>query len=119
MESYFNRVVRAAWLPDGRSMRLLDDIVFTDRKGCKWVAPERSVVDGASIPRFFWRIIGSPLVGKYRRASVVHDVYCENKVRPYQQVHKMFHEAMLCDNVPKRKAWLMYQAVRFFGPRWK
>ena len=29
--------------------------------------------DGASIPRVFWRLIGSPLMGKYRRACIFHD----------------------------------------------
>jgi hypothetical protein len=116
--SNFSREVRTVWQGDGRSMMLLDTLVFIDSNGRTWTAPETSIVDGASIPRFFWRLIGSPFVGKYRRASVVHDVYCKQQTRPYKQVHKMFHDAMLCDGVSKSKAWVMYQAVKHFGPKW-
>ena len=51
-------------------MILLEDVSFTS-KGKIWTAPAGSVIDGASIPRFFWRVIGSPFIGYYRRASVV------------------------------------------------
>ena len=30
----------------------------------------------------------------------------------------MFYEAMLCDGVPEEQAFLMYTAVRLFGPKW-
>ena len=69
-------------------------------------------MDGASIPRFFWRFIGSPFIGRYRRASVIHDVHCNLKCHSSAQVHRVFYEMML-------KAWAMWLAVRLFGPRFK
>jgi len=110
--------VEAAWLPDNRSMRLLADVVFLDSYGITWEAPAGSKVDGASIPRFFWRVMGSPFTGRYRRASVVHDVYCAKQARPHRSVHRMFHEAMRADGVGRFRAWLMYQAVAKCGPKW-
>jgi Protein of unknown function (DUF1353) len=42
-----------------------------DPDGQKWTAPGGSVVDGASIPRALWTIVGSAYTGDYRRASVL------------------------------------------------
>ena len=115
----FSGKVKVEWLDnDPRKMRLLETIIFTDKLGLEWEAPKGSVIDGASIPRFFWRVIGSPFVGYYRRPSVIHDVYCETMSRPAQDVHDMFFEAMIADGVEDDKAQRMYQAVNSFGPRW-
>lgn len=40
--------------------------------------PRSYCFDGASVPRFFWRIIGSNTDNKFLIASMVHDVLCEN-----------------------------------------
>jgi len=114
----FKGDVVAKWLPDGREMELMQDFSFIDRHGVVWHAPKTSIVDGASIPRFFWRYIGSPFVGKYRRASVIHDVYCKTKSRPHDRVHKVFHEMMLADGVEEDDARQMYLAVKLRGPEW-
>jgi hypothetical protein len=74
----FSGEPEAVWLTeDGtedRGMRLLKAFSFEDPDSKKWPAPTGSVVDGASIPRALWTIVGSPYTGDYRRASVVHDV---------------------------------------------
>ena len=114
----FSNYVKVKWMSNGRDMKLLEDISFLDSKGELWEAFKYEIINGASIPRFFWRVIGSPYVGKFRRASVIHDVYCDRKDKPYKKVHKMFYEAMLCDGVKKSKAKAMYLAVRMFGPKW-
>lgn len=115
----FSNVVKVLWLEDNpRDMQLLEDVVFTDANGRKWIALAYSIINGASIPQFFWPVIGSPFIGYYRRPSVIHDVYCENHLRPDQEVHDMFFEAMIADGVPKDKAEVMFQAVDKFGPRW-
>lgn len=114
----FTGQVETRWMTDGRKMRLLKEVVFKDKNDVVWKAPKGSVIDGASIPRELWSMIGSPFVGKYRRASVIHDVACVKRKQPYELVHYMFYEAMLCDGMPKSKANIMYIAVRDFGPRW-
>ena len=35
-------------------------------------------MDGASIPRALWTLVGSPYRGDYRRASIVHDQACDD-----------------------------------------
>ena len=101
------------------NMLLTKDFTFVDANGDRWTAPAGYEIDGASIPSPFWTIIGSPYVGDYRRASVVHDYYCEKEKANYsaEKVHEAFYEAMLVDEVPQWKAWLMYKGVSLFS-RW-
>lgn len=101
-----------------RNMRVLEEFSYTDRQGTVWLVPADWVVDGASIPKFFWNKIGSPFVGNFRRASVVHDYYCDIEKKPWEEVHRMFYEASLEGGVSKLKAKLMYAAVYYRGPRW-
>ena len=48
------------WNPDGRTMTLLTELRYTDPHGEVWVAPIGSVVDGASMPRYLWSVMGGP-----------------------------------------------------------
>ena len=105
------------WL-SSREMQLLEKVIFIDDNQKEWVAPLGSVIDGASIPRVFWSLIGSPFSGKYRRASVLHDVYCESKTETRAATNKMFYEAMRLDGVNYIKAKTMYLAVKLGAPRW-
>lgn len=117
--TFVGRVI-AEWLDDseGRKMKLTEPFAFIEKSGARWDAPEGSIVDGASIPKIAWSIIGGPFEGKYRNASVIHDVACDDKARPWQSVHKVFYDAMLASGVDISKAKIMYAAVYHFGPRW-
>ena len=115
--SFQGRVV-AEWLPNGREMRLIEPFEYIAADGTHWPVPAGALVDGASIPRVFWSIIGGPFEGLYREPSVVHDHYCDVRTRPFQAVHSAFFEAMLTSGVPDSRAWLMYKAVSQFGPTW-
>lgn len=122
MTARFEGEVRTEWLthdgPD-RRMRLLEPFAFFDRGGLRWETTVGDEVDGASIPDVLWsKLIGTPFVGDYRRATVLHDIYCQNQTRPHRAVHRMFYEAMRADGVPRRRARVMYLAVRTFGPTW-
>ncbi len=117
----FEGQVRTEWLREAgadRRMRLLEDFVFVDDNNFRWVAPTGALVDGASIPEGFWNSVGTPYVGDYRRASVLHDVACGEKKQPHTAVHRMFYDAMITDGVPVWTAQQMYTAVRLFGPKW-
>ena len=40
--------------------------------------PKNYCFDGASVPRFFWRVIGPNTDNKFLIAALIHDVLCEN-----------------------------------------
>jgi hypothetical protein len=116
----FEGRVLAEWdKASGRKMVLAEPFTYVDAKGRRWPVPAGTVVDGASIPRVFWSVAGGPFEGLYRGASVIHDFYCDARNRKHQDVHLVFHEAMLTDGVSPKRAWFMYQAVDRFGPRWE
>jgi len=108
-----------SWLPDGRLMKLLSEFTFTDATKNCWIAPIDAEIDGASIPKVFWSVIGGPYEGKYRNASVVHDVACgpPHKKR-WQDVHRMFYAACRAGDLEEKLAKIMFAAVYHFGPRW-
>ena len=56
-------------------------VQLTDNKKNKryeFEIPKYYCFDGASIPRLFWRVIGSNTDNNFLVASMIHDVLCEN-----------------------------------------
>ena len=100
-------------------MTLLNELRYTDPKGEVWIAPAGSVVDGASIPRSLWTFMGGPFEGRYRNASVLHDVAYGQQDRPWQDCDRMFYNAMRCSGVSPVEAKTMYYALYRFGKHWK
>jgi Protein of unknown function (DUF1353) len=100
-------------------MTLLSELRYTDPSGVTWVAPAGSRVDGASIPRSLWSIMGGPFEGKYRNASVLHDVAYEQRNKPWADCDRMFYNAMRCSGVSAAEAKTMYYALYKFGHHWR
>src|SRR3954470_14620545 len=107
-EEYCKGSVSATWDGNGRTMTLLADYRYVDQSGKEWIAPKGISVDGASIPKFLWSIIGGPFEGLYRNASVTHDYECKVRRTSWERVHKMFYEHMVCSHVAEAQAKLMY-----------
>jgi len=120
---YFSGKLNPGWIDDGREMQLENDFYFYEKtkKGYRqWKAENGSIVDGSSIPSAVWSLLGlSPFVGNHRRASVNHDVECKKKRRPYQEVHKMYHNGCLAGGTNRFMAGLLYFFVKNWGPRWQ
>ena len=116
---YYSDAPVTRWNPDGRTMTLLSELRYTDPQGIVWTAPAGSVVDGASIPRSLWSIMGGPFEGKYRNASVLHDVAYGQHNRPWQDCDRMFYNAMRCSGVSAVEAKTMFYALYRFGHHWK
>jgi hypothetical protein len=114
----FKGEIITKWDPGGRLMILVEPFGYVDPDCVEWSAPKGLITDGASIPRFLWTITGGPFEGYYRTASIIHDVYCITKSRPYQQVHKVFYNASRAAGEFHAKAWIMYEGVLRFGPSW-
>ena len=116
---YYNGDPVTKWNPDGRTMTLLTELSYTDPNGVVWTAPIGSVVDGASIPRYLWSVMGGPFEGKYRNGSVLHDVAYGQHNRPSWDCDRMFYNAMRCSGVSAAEAKTIYYALYKFGRHWK
>ncbi|HEV2096911.1 MAG TPA: DUF1353 domain-containing protein [Chthoniobacterales bacterium] len=116
---YYSGPIDTRWTADGRTMILLSELRYTDPNGIVWVAPAGARVDGASIPRAFWSFMGGPFEGRYRAASVLHDVSYDARSRPWQECDRMFYNAMRCSGVSATEAKTMYYALYRFGRHWK
>jgi hypothetical protein len=79
--------------------------------------PKNYCYDGASIPRIFWRVIGSKESNEFLIPALVHDYMCENHnvVRNDRNLSsEIFKELLIACKVSKTKANLMYFAVNNF-----
>lgn len=119
-------------LKNHRKMMLIEEIVYIDPYGDAWIAPQGLIINGISYPEYKkkyprWKnilyTIGSipikffnwhPFVGNARRASVIHDVYCDYQTKSPEATHKMFYQAMLEDGTPRWQAETMYWFVKTF-----
>ena len=81
--------------------------------------PKYFVTDFASVPKFFWSIIGP--IGKFNLASVIHDYFYTYHTTTRALADKEFYLWMKFTN-PKAyiRNTLMYWGVRLFGAkRWR
>jgi hypothetical protein len=117
----FQGDVITKWLTTGE-MELYQDVVFVDAKSQKWLASKGTKINGASIPRACWTIVGDPYDKRFRRASVIHDAYCTSealrKERTWKEVHRMFYDGCRADGTGEKLAYTLYGAVYQFGPQW-
>ena len=98
---------------DGRRETLEPlSIVFN---GMMITVEEGFVCDGSSIPRFFWRVTGSPTTGPNLLAGIMHDAVYRYHILPRDLCDKMFYEILLELGKPKWIAWCMWKAVEIFG----
>ena len=71
--------------------------------------------DGASIPRFLWRVFGSPYDPDIFPAAIAHDALYRGEILPRKDADRAFLEMMEKSGVPERKRRLVYRGVRWFG----
>ena len=102
-----------------RNMLLQEELTYVDPAGKKWIAAKGSCLNGATIPRALWSALGAPYSGRYRRASVIHDVavgeLCNADVSPAERARadRMFYHACRADGCSRRFASILYIGVRF------
>ena len=104
-------------IPD-RKMQMLADFSFTDPAGAVWLTPKKYIVDGASIPRALWTLVGSPYTGDYRRASIVHDKACDDasgNTTARRKADRMFYHACRAGGCSIQEATLLYIGVIMGG----
>jgi len=115
--AFIGKVV-VSWVDNGRDMMLVKKFGYVSPDKKKWEVPPGTITNGASIPSWLWTPIGSPYVGKYRRAAVLHDYYTEIKTRSSNEVNHMFYTAALAGGSSETVAKYMYGALLSFGDSW-
>ena len=108
-------------ITEKNTLILLEDICYTDKKGNIHQAKKGFEFDGASIHRFFWRIITHPFSAKIVLPALFHDNDYKNGVRSKETSDNMFKESMeVDDKLPKWKQAVVYLAVDCCGDKaWK
>jgi hypothetical protein len=102
------------------------ELTFVDARGETWTAPVQTLTDGASIPTIFEPIIGDRQSRDYLLAAALHDAFCgvgnetlsTFQTKRWEDVHRMFFEALIASGTSPQKAKVMFAAVYLGGPRW-
>lgn len=133
MKGEFLTVLRVEDYNGGREWLLMEPLRYRTSKGDEVVAPVPVsgrgfwTWNGASIPRFFWRVMGSPFVGRHRRASVLHDwlwscaekdVACsddDSLPTTYRFANWVFWDAMIACGEPRWSAYVKWLATAFWS----
>ncbi|MDA7427447.1 DUF1353 domain-containing protein [Primorskyibacter aestuariivivens] len=100
---------------------------FVDSEASRWIAPQRTLTDGASIPAIFVPIIGARRSPEFVNAAAMHDAHCgignetlpEYHSRTWEETHRMFYDALRAGGTEELRAKVMFAAVYLGGPRWQ
>ena len=104
---------------DGECWVLVEDFhVLVD--GMMFTVPAGFKTDGASIPRFLWRLCGHPLETRRFPIAVLHDwLYEVDQGLTRQQVDEIYRDGLVSLGYGKWTANTEYYAIRLFGgSRW-
>ena len=99
--------IKIEFLTDGRAVTL-------ERYG---EVPSNFVFDGASVPRFFWRLLGHPFDKRHLRGSLSHDWHYQEADIPRRQADAIYYLDIVSDGMPRPLAWLEWLGVRLCGRR--
>lgn len=89
-------------------------ITYINERIQKFTIPRGYTWDGATIPRIFWRLIGTNTSPEFLIPSMIHDVLCEH--HEYVQHDRYFSTIILerllyCSGVCPIKRWMMKHSV--------
>ena len=105
--------------PDKYQVTTNGEFAFTDSKGKTWLVPKGYVSTGASIPRVFWSLFGSPLSDHNAIPVILRDYQAGLRQSSSQEVNRMFYEALVQSGVTESTAKILFYAVVQSGPRWE
>ena len=96
--------------------------VYTLLEDLRWgelTVPAGFESDGASVPRFFWRLVFPPGDAAALRAAILHDYVYREQPEGWNRADadKLFYGVLLGDGVSAWRARLAYWGVRLFGGR--
>ena len=101
---------------NGESIITLEEVHFW-YCGMMYVVPIGYASDGASVPRFLWRLLSPKIDPVTLRASVVHDFLYEWHLGTREEADYWYFWALVGAGYPHWKALLTLIGVRLFGGR--
>ena len=100
---------------DKEVWRLTEDF-RVEIDGALIVVPEGFMTDGASIPRFLWRLCGHPMLTKRFPIAVTHDfIYAEGLGYTRVEADEIYRDGLIVLGFKPRVASLEYYGIRLFG----
>lgn len=112
METFIGQPI-TSWNGD-YGLQLVDDFGYVDKSGKIWLAGKGTYLNGGSIPRPLWGRIGSPFIGPFRKASIIHNNYIGTHPSPFcdivkrRQADEMYYHACLHCGCSNRLASIIY-----------
>ena len=100
--------------PNGDTFVTLEDHRFT-YKGTTYVIPAGYRSDGASVPRFFWRVLSPKIDPQTLDPSVEHDYMYDHAIGSRLGADRHYLARLVEYGYPIWKTVLTYYAVRIFG----
>jgi len=101
-----------------KPFRLINSVTYESNYSYNVYINKGYTWNGANIPRFLWRVVGSQYNPEYLEASMVHDWLTENKEYILENGVKIstdiFKDILIENGVPKYKANIMAFAVYWF-----
>ena len=97
-----------------RTWKLLERLRYVDSRGQEYWVPREFTTDGASIPWFFWRVVGHPMELDYVAAAVVHDFLWRQAVAgavSYRKANWVFRDALRVLGLWRWRRLAMWGAV--------
>jgi len=113
MQRFSSNRVEIALIGDGKAELLTD--FYYENDNIKVIVKKGFIFDGASIPRFFWRVIGHPFSYKVVRAGLVHDILYATEYLNRDAADDLFSEMLDYSGVSAIKEHVMYDVVRVAG----
>ena len=94
--------------------------VYTLLEELHWggiTVPIRFESDGASVPRFFWRLVFPPGDSHALQAAILHDYIYREQPMGWNRADadNLFYTVLVADGVPVWRARLAFWGVRLFG----
>ncbi len=99
-----------------KNLRNLDVYIWDENTGQSYTftIPKYYIFDGASVPRVFWRLIGSNTDNQFTIPAMIHDYLCENHnvIGNNRYLSTMiFNNLLKASGVCAFKRWMMKHSV--------
>lgn len=102
-------------LTGNKLLALLEDLPLPLTGGITVIVPKGYRSDGASVPRFLWRLLSPQIDPVTLAPSIGHDYLYEHRIGSREDADEWYREKLIENGYPKWKARITYYGLRWFG----